>query len=66
MAPMTRVDAKRRQLHVVSEVAALTLMVPLLVYVSRTHPNPTARTLALLAAGATVAVDGYLLVRWLR
>ncbi len=63
---ITRVDAKRRQLHVAGEVAALAVMVPFLVHVSRTHPSSTTRTLALAAAGATLVVDGYLLFRWLR
>jgi len=57
-------NKRRRQLHMMSEAAALVLMVPFLAHVARTHPSSPTRKAALLALAATIAVDGYLLARW--
>jgi hypothetical protein len=56
----------QRTVHVVSELAAVTVMVPFWVWLARQSALPQwARILSGVCAAGTLVVDGYLLTRFL-
>jgi len=64
---MICIDQRQRNLHVLSEGAAIVILAPFLAWCAlRRDLPPGARAVAGAAAVATVLVDGYLLMRFLR
>jgi hypothetical protein len=63
---MVTISEGQRALHMSSELAALVVAVPFLVYASTRLPTAAGRNAALALAGATVVVDGWLLARYVR
>lgn len=61
------VSKERKQLHVASELVALTAVAPVTAYIAATNPQlPRWQRWFLYAVAAgTLAVDGYLLAQWL-
>ncbi len=60
-----RVSEQRRAVHVASELAALGLSVPFLLWASGQTSNPIARAGLQMLAVATLVVDGVLLGAWM-
>jgi len=62
---MVCVSERQRQIHVASEAVAVVAIAPLLLYVAATTKDPVARSVTLAVGLGTLAVDSYLLWRWL-
>jgi hypothetical protein len=59
------ISPEQRRVHVAGEVLAVAVVAPLLLYVAATTKDPVARSVSLAVGLGTLAVDSWLLWRWL-
>ena len=66
LSEYVKIPESQVEVHKTSEAAALIFGVPFLLYVAATTHNELTRVGALVFAGATLVVDGGLLLKWAR
>lgn len=59
------INPQQQRLHVASELVAVLLVAPVTLYMASKATDPTTRAIGMAIGIGTLAVDGWLLLRWI-